>query len=352
MIVITETFTVQKFFQYCGAPKRNKYNNTYQGSCPICREGKSWLKKRRCFYIPKNNNIYCHNCGWSSVPYNWIKRVTGNSDLEIIQEVKQSDNNESAEIVTIPTIKKLVEDLPVDSINLFDNQQLDYFKDDKIIQQCIKFIHERRLDTAVNRPNALYISLKDFVHKDRLVIPFYNEHNKIEFYQTRTVITNQKNTKPKYISKVGGEKTLYGMNNIDNSNNSAFIFEGPINAMFVSNGVAVAGIQKGNQQFTPRQAEQIKSILNWFNRIWVLDSQWIDNTSLIKTEKLINQGEKVFLWPEKFGKCFKDFNEICMKYNLDEISQTFIVDNTFDKLTSLIKLSEMKSYSNFIGSGT
>lgn len=351
MIALTEDYIVQKFYQYCGAPKRNRYNNTYQGSCPICREGSSWLKKQRCYYIPKNNNIFCHNCGWSSTPFSWVKKVSGNTDIDIIQEVKQSDNIESVKIVTSTPRKINVNELPDDSINLFDLQQVEYYKGNEIVEQCLSFIKKRKIDIAINKPLSLYVSLKDPVHKNRLIIPFYNELGKIEFYQTRTVIS-EPTKKPKYISKINGEKTLFGINKVVTDCNNVFVFEGPINAMFIQNGVAVAGIQKGNQQFTERQGEQLDKCLKWYNRIWVLDSQWVDNTSLVKTEKLLNQGEKVFIWPEKYGKTFKDFNEMTVKYNLSSISQSFVLDNTFDSLTGLIKLSEIKKYVNLTGSGT
>lgn len=351
MIILTEDYIVEKFFQYCGIPKRNRYNNTYQGSCPICREGKSWLKKRRCFFIPKNNNIFCHNCGWSGTPYSWIKKVSGVTDIDLIQDVKQLDNV-SASYYDTPTIQvNNTAALPEDSINLFDQQQIEFYTDQLTVQECLNFIKRRKLDIAVNRPNALYVSLTDKVHKNRLIIPFYNEFNKIEFYQTRTVLTNSKTIKAKYISKVNGEKTLYGLNKLDSNHNTVYIFEGPINAMFVVNGIAVAGIQKGTQQFTSRQQEQLQGISTFYNKVWVLDSQWLDNTSLIKTETLLKQGEKVFIWPEKFGKKFKDFNEMTVKYNLSSISRSFINNHTYDSLTSLIKLSEIKKHVQLTGNG-
>ena len=54
MISLPEDFVILKFFELGFYPKYNKFNNVYQCSCPICREGKSLGKKRRCYYIPKN----------------------------------------------------------------------------------------------------------------------------------------------------------------------------------------------------------------------------------------------------------------------------------------------------------
>ena len=60
-----------------------------------------------------------------------------------------------------------------------------------------------------------------------------------------------------------------------------------------------------------------------------MDSQWQDNTAWNKSEKLIQQGEKVFIWPEKFGKKYKDFNDICISNDLDQISPEFIKKHSF-----------------------
>ena len=52
---IPEEYIIQKFYQFSGNPTYNKFTNVYNGSCPICREGKSWGRKRRLFFIPKDN---------------------------------------------------------------------------------------------------------------------------------------------------------------------------------------------------------------------------------------------------------------------------------------------------------
>jgi hypothetical protein len=57
---------------------------------------------------------------------------------------------------------------------------------------------------------------------------------------------------------------------------------------------------------------------------------------------LLHQGEKVFLWPEKYGKRFKDFNDIAMYCNINEITESFIQKNTCEGLTGIIKLAEIK----------
>lgn len=345
MINIPEEYTISKFFQYIYQPRFNKFNNTYQGGCCICREGDSLGRKRRCYYIPKNDNIFCHNCGWSSKPIKWIKEVSGKTDAEIIDEIRQYvDDQDIVEISEQEVVKIKTETLPKDSINLNDLTQVEFYKANPIVAACINLIKTRRLDTAINRPNSLYLSLIDRVHMNRLIIPFINELNDIEFYQSRTVIPNENNTKPKYISRIGAEKTLFNIDKVSSEFKTVFIFEGPLNAFFTKNSVAVAGItDKGNATFTKRQQQQVDVILRWYDKIWVLDSQWLDNASLSKSEILLKDGARVFIWPENFGRKFKDFNDICIACKVDEITHDFIEKNTFEGLEGILRLANIKN---------
>lgn len=344
MINAPEEYVVSKFFQYIYQPKFNRYNNTYQGGCCICREGGSFGKKRRCYYIPKNDNIFCHNCGWSSKPLKWIMEVTGKTSVEVIEEIKEYVNEDDIiETSVEEPVKIITETLPKNSINLFDPMQVEFYRNNSVVNSCIKLINDRRLNTAVNKPNALYVSLCDKVHQNRLVIPFINERGDIEFYQSRSVMSNDNIKRPKYISRVGAEKTLFNIDKIDNSYNDVYIFEGPINAFFTKNSVAVAGItDKSESTFTKRQQQQVDTVLRWFNKTWVLDSQWIDKASLSKSEILLNAGEKVFIWPENIGKRFKDFNDICIAGKVDEIPHEFINKNSWGGLEGIIRLANIK----------
>lgn len=346
-MTLPEDFVVVKFYEIGYRPIYNKFNSVYQCACPICREGKSLNKKRRCYYVPKNDNIFCHNCGWSSKPLKWIKEVTGASDAEIIGELKEFTPDIDSLTSTQDEVPKIVtETLPVDSINLSDKTQQDFYSNNIIVRACNYVIKSRRLDTACNRPDNLYVSLTDKVHKNRITIPFVNEHNEIEFYQTRTVKTSDLKTKPKYLGRVGSEKTLFNIDKVDSNHSKVYIFEGPLNAFFTKNSVAVAGITERGKSFTVRQQQQLDGVLKFYDRVWILDSQWVDTASLIKSEALLKQGEHVFIWPEKFGKRFKDFNDIAIECKVDEIGWEFIEKNTFDGLEGIVRLSEIKKSVN------
>jgi len=347
MISLPEDFVVLKFFELGYYPKYNKFNNVYQCSCPICREGKSLGKKRRCYYIPKNENIFCHNCGWSGKPLKWITEVSGHTSADVIQELKEYVPDITDIVEEQAPVKVVTDTLPKDCINLSDTAQLDFYKNNDMLRTATQTIKNRRLDTAVNKPDSLYISLVDKVHKNRLVIPFINENKEIEFYQSRTLLDRDNKVKPKYLGRVNAEKTLFNIDRVSSDHNTVYIFEGPLNAFFTKNSVAVAGITERGRSFTTRQEQQLNNTLKWYDKVWILDSQWVDQASLVKSEALLKQGERVFIWPEKFGKRFKDFNDIAIACSIDEIKWDFIQKNTFEGLEGIVRLSEIKKYRNY-----
>jgi hypothetical protein len=347
MIAIDQDFIIQKFYELGSFVKYNRYNNTYQCSCPICREGNSFGKKQRCYYIPAKDNIFCHNCGWSSKPFTWIKEVSGQTDYELLNEIKTSERviQTVDDLLKPVTVLKQTPSLPHNSINLFDPSQVTFYKDNNIVKQCLQLIEDRKLNVGINKPKSLYISLTDQTHKNRLIIPFFDEFGDIVFYQSRAVTDFDKRTTPKYTSKINAVKSLFNIDKVIGEIENVFIFEGPINAFFTKNSVAVAGItEKGQVLFTEKQQQQVNTVLKWHTRVWVLDSQWLDNASLKKTEILLNLGEKVYIWPENFGRKFKDFNDICISLNVNELTPEFIQKNTFEGLEGILRLSEIKRF--------
>lgn len=314
-------YVVSKFYELGYKVTYNKYNHTYNSCCPLCKEGKSWGRKKRCFYVPKNDNIFCHNCGESMKPYTWIRKVSGMTDAELQKDI--GNNQISVELDSpTPIDLKPTPSLPEDCINLGDLNQLEYYKTNHIVQTAIAYINGRRLNTAINK-SSFYLSLKDYTHKNRLIIPFLDTTGKFIHYQSRKLMAWDE--RPNYLSKFNSDKSIFGIDRVDSALDDVFIFEGPLDACFVRNGVAVAGINEGNHRFTPIQLEQLED-LRLFNKIWVLDNQWIDKASREKTKVLLEMGECVFIWPEKF-KQFKDFNELCVHCGLDEIKHSFITNH-------------------------
>jgi len=338
-MVIPEEYIIQKFYQHAGYPKYTKSTNTYTGGCPVCREGKSWGRKSRCYYIPNDNVICCHNCGWYSSTTNWIMEVESITYKEMMQQIDRCDYEYGIPKEQETVAKKLSEDLPRDSINIFDKTQLSYYKNHSVVRKAIVTIVDRRLNKATNKPKSLYVSLNDYTHKNRLIIPFYDNTGRCTFYQSRKLLDD--NT-PKYLSKVNSEKSLFNYDNIKSSADNIFITEGPIDSFFIENSVAVAGIQDNSRQsFTSLQRQQIDRLF-LMQSVWVLDSQWLDETSKNKTRKLLDSNQCVFLWPKDVGTKFKDVNDMCVHFNVNHLSHDYIMKNTYCGAKGILKLNQIR----------
>jgi len=342
VIPVPEQYVIENFYRCVSHPSYNKYTNTYNGSCPFCKEGKSFGKKTRFFYIPEKELAFCHNCGYSKKTFNFLLDLTEKPFNEIINEIKKLDNT------VVPVIKEEIVEkvhtpsLPDDCINLSDENQLKFHNSNAVVSICLNLLKKRRLNTAINRPKTFYLSLTDKVHKNRLVLPFYDVNGDIIHYQTRTLLPADDKFKPKYLSKVKSEKSLYGVHNIDPNLEYVFIFEGPIDSYFIKNGLAVCGIaEDSSRTFTPLQQKQIGQLAS-YKKIWCLDNQWNDNASLKKSSILLDNGETVFIWPEEL-KDIKDVNEYCISKGLDSINPEMVLKNAYSGLKGKLILTNIKN---------
>ena len=324
------SYVVQQIYINCKRPYYNKSKGVYNAECPVCGEGSSSGKRRRMFYYPDTHMFQCFNCPntWSEI--NWIKTVTHKSYLEIKTEAKSFDNVQYLPPEQ-PEILKDIAGIPPDSVNLYDKDVCDFYirEHEKYIsiKNAIAYCEKRRLFTAINRPKAIYYTFDDFIHKKRLIIPFHSLEGKVVYYQSRTLNANEY---PKYLCK-GGDKTLYGLYNVDITIPYLFLFEGAIDAMFVKNGLAMAGLD-----LTTEQLKEIEKFMG-MEIIYVYDND-VDNEEVKnKIRKQIKKGKKIFIMPDEY-KDYKDINEICTSLKMDEFPWETIVANTYKGTRALLRL--------------
>ena len=329
---LNQEFLIETFFSYCKRPLHKKYQNAFNAECPVCKEGKSSGRTRRLFYFPNKQYLYCHNCSKAWLPFEWVKEVTSLSIPEILKRNREKTGDtltfesKSKQVSDKIVATTLITDLPEDNIDLTNLTQLDYYKDNEFVKLALQYCNTRRLWSAVNTCRKFYISLTDRIHKNRLIIPFFDDAGKIICYQTRALIANQT---PKYLTKFG-EKEIFGLQNIDASIPYIFVFEGPIDSMFVKNGVAMASLSP-----TQKQLQQLNNQIG-YQLIYVLDNDKDNKQTSKKIEKYIREGKMIFIWPKEL-KQYKDFNEVCCKLKLNEISWSFVARNSKKGPEALIK---------------
>lgn len=337
-MLISPNLVISIFFQYCKRPVFKKNAGTYNGECPYCHEGKSAGRKRRFFYIPNEDHLYCHNCNVSKNGIDFVKDQTGMSLPEILAESEVHTASVEDVIKQADFYKKFnPKSLPDDSINLFDPGQVAFYKDNPVVKDALEFIHKRRLDTAVNKPRSLWLSLTDYTHKNRVIFPFYQPDGsaKIEFYQSRALYKEDENI-AKYLSKSNSDKGIFNIDKVSPDIETIFLQEGPIDAMFLRNSVALAGIHP-----TDEQMERFGKLFPLHDLVFVLDNQWVDKTSYTVTKDLLERGAAVFIWPKELIK-FKDLNDLCVHLQRDEVKPEFIQKHTYSKMKGLIQLSQIK----------
>ncbi len=333
---LSQEFLVEMIYVHCKRAMHKRYQNIFNAECPICKEGKSAGRTRRLFYFPNKQYFFCHNCSKSWKPFEWVKEVTGLSVPEIIKRNNEKSNSVVPFIKKTVTHSKLVKDipdLPENSIDIEDASQVAFFNSSQVVKNAINYCEHRRLLTAINRCKHFYVSLEDKIHKNRLILPFYGDNDKVVCYQTRALTADQH---PKYLTKFG-EKHVFNITNIISDIPYVFIFEGPIDSMFVKNGVAIAALSP-----TESQTEELNNLLG-YEKIYVFDNDKNNKQTSKKIEKTIKDGKTVFIWPKEF-KRFKDINEVCCELKLNEIDWKFIVKHSFKGSGALIKQKILSAF--------
>lgn len=329
---LNQEYIIEVIFSYCKRPTHKGYQNIFNAECPVCREGKSAGRTRRLFYFPHKKYFYCHNCSKSWNPFEWVREVTGLTLSEIFKKNNEKQGSTICNSSTSKFFKKkettslIVPDMPDDCVDLTDSLQVEFYRENTFVNLAVKYCNDRRLFNSINSCGKFFISLADKVHKNRLLLPFYDNNNKVVCYQTRSLTADQQ---PKYLTKFG-EKTIFGINNVISEIPYVFVFEGPIDSMFVKNGVAMASLSP-----TERQFQQLHNLFG-HEQVYVFDNDKNNVHTTKKVEKYIREGKKIFIWPREFSK-YKDFNEICCGLQINEIPWKFIINNSASGKEALIK---------------
>jgi hypothetical protein len=263
----------------------------------------------------------------------WIKEVCGLTFKELKDELKDYNYDEDYELLFDVKDDKVFDlpPLPGECVNLTDELQLSYFKNYPIIDLALQVCNDRRLFTALNAPKTYYVCLKDKYHQNRLVIPFYNERGNIISYISRGIMNND--SRAKYLMKFGKDKPIFNLDKVDEDYPYIFVFEGQIDAMFVKNGVAIAGTHLSNSQ-----EDELMRKFPFHNIIWVLDNYALEDEDVRKVIRdKMKANESVFLYENDFSK-FKDLNEFCVEKKQDFVDPALILNSCYSGEKGLIRL--------------
>jgi len=276
-----------------------------EGSCPCAGDGNAWSGDNWL----KHTNISLHKSYLREMFSAQGDKKTKN-ELEELREIqKRKHEKEKAKQEKENAVREKKNTkffIPLTLGGRYSKQPEHPHID--IINLAITECKKRRIDPAIWQK---WFVAYDGDYKGRMVIPFFDNNNKIFYYQCRSLW----NQEPKYLNRTKDkDKAIYNKFHIDKSK-PVVVLEGVIDSTFVENSLALIGVSI---------SEYIENFLNEIPDVYYLLDN--DEAGKNRSKKLLKQRKNVFLWEKfKYKNC-KDINEVIIKHNLDYITFDSIKD--------------------------
>jgi len=327
---------------------QKKGKSLWNFRCPICGDSKRDKTKARgyIFETPEHKVMMkCHNCSASMGLVKFIETVDPNLKKEYVVErfgsaykrvptnkhptvedffksakakFKQADQK-SAFLNGVTSIKQLAPDHPARL----------YIKQRKIPKDQWKRLYW--VDKFKEWTNTIVKNKFSDIKKDegRLIIPFFSLDGRLTYYQGRSL---QPDAKIRYITIKVDEKApkVFGVDQVSMTD-KVYVFEGPIDSLFIPNSVALAGAD---------MPEKCSLELHKENVVVVMDNENRNKEIIKRIESAIDRGFNVCVWDTKIGP--KDVNDMVLSgLNVEQIKRS-IDEHTYRGLQAKVALNKWK----------
>lgn len=328
------SFTLQRF----KVTRQNPYTATFR--CPLCGDSLKNKTKTRGYLLQKGTTVmfYCHNCH-ASMPFG---KFLSTFDPETYKQYLAERFSETAAANTqpapppvMPPKPAYISRGPLKHLRKISQLEWDHPAKQYVVKRCIPNPYHAKLFYAprfMEWVNTLIPGKFPNITQDepRLIIPFIDKEGNITGFQGRafgdskiryiTIILD--NTKPK----------VFNYDTVDMSK-KVYILEGPIDAMFLTNTLAMAGSD---------MAADTKALnIIPANTVMVYDNEPRNEQIVAKMEKAIQSGYNICLWPPDLQ--WKDVNDMIVKGKMKPYEVKQIIDtNTHAGLTAELLLNKWK----------
>jgi transcription elongation factor Elf1 len=318
---------------------KRKSASLYNFRCPICGDSENSKSKARGYIYEKQGKMsfHCHNCGASSSVPNFIKMIDQNlyneMQLEKLQDKKTPEQREYEEF-----IEKMKKPVFMKSGPLKGLKKVSQLSPDHVVK---KFVDARKLPNPYHAKLFACPNFMSFVNgilpnkfendavekhdEMRLLIPFLDKNKNLFAFQGRTL--RPSNTK--YITIVLNDSApkVYGLDTVD-LNRTTYVFEGPIDSMFIPNSIATAG---GDMLPVLKGFDKSKLVI-------VYDNEPRSRETIKKLEKVILNGYNVVIWPDNLEH--KDVNDMILAGLSPAFIQHIIDQHTYRDLAAKLALTK------------
>jgi hypothetical protein len=292
---------------------KNKGNNCWNFSCPICGDSEKDRKKARGYLLVYKDKLFykCHNCQVSCRFSNFLKEqfplIYQQYSLERLQEQTQEKIFITRkEKIVVETIKKLALDRLSD---LEDNHVANQYYNSRKLpssgKQFLYFTEDFRKFALDVFKNEKYSNLKD--NDSRIVLPCFDRNNELISVQGRSLIPNEKQ---RYVSARFEHietHSIFGIERIDFTK-TIYVVEGAFDSLLLPNCIAVN--TSGLSSIIKKEFENELNYNDLLSNKFVLvhDNQPRNSEIIKEYEKSIRNGFQVVVFPEKIIE--KDLNEM------------------------------------------
>lgn len=317
---------------------KKKDRNLYNFRCPFCGDSrKSQSKARGWVYEKKGKLLYfCHNCNVAMDIPKLVKFLDINLHAEYIKELvaakagliekPKSDTEIFEEKMKPPRFIKMSELKSLKKIS-----QLEYNHPAKqyIVSRKIPNFWHSRLFYApkfVKFVNSVIPDKMKETETDepRLIIPFINKEKLLTGFQGRSFAK----TGIRYIT-ILIDKDSPKIFNLDlcDQEKIHFIFEGPIDSMFIDNSMAMAG---GHIDW------------NYVNKksVFVYDNEPRSKHTCEKIQNIIDKGYSISLFPNTTNE--KDINDMVLNGKSPELLRTILHENITSGLRAQMRFNNWR----------
>jgi transcription elongation factor Elf1 len=314
---------------------KRKSATLFNFSCPFCGDSDSDKKKARGYvYAKKGNTLFhCHNCGLTHNFPNFLKNLDyqlySEFSLERLKDEKPKEQIELEEFTNKMKAPVFLKSGPLKGLKKISQLTADH--------PCKLFVAKRQIPNPFHAkmffcPNFFAWSneiipgkFEAELDEPRLLIPFFNKEKQMHAFQGRSL---DPKSKTRYITIVNDESVpkVYGLDEVD-FEKKFYVFEGPIDSMFVPNSIATAG---GDLVATVKDLPKK-------NMVVVYDNEPRSIETRKKLDKAIINGYNVCVWPTNL--VHKDVNDMVLSGLSNDFVRYIIDTNTHRDLKAKLALN-------------
>jgi transcription elongation factor Elf1 len=282
--------------------------------CPICGDSETNKAKARGYIYNKQGKytFHCHNCGATHSFSHFLKLIDPILHVEFyketLQEMGVQRNPSEAEqfVVKMKPPVFIKDNAPLKALKKISQLSANHPAKDYVVSRKIPTPYHAKLFYCAKFKSWVNSFIPDkfsdtTIDEPRLIIPFINKDGVMFGLQGRSFKSNDK---LRYITIMVDESQprLYGLDAIDISE-KIFVFEGPIDSMFIKNSLASAG----------GDAIRELSILGLDKNLFtiVYDNEPRNPHTVKKIARAIHEGYDVCIWPPSVDE--KDINDMVLK---------------------------------------